>query len=406
MVLPLLSVALISPPLLPLLTPTLLRSPPYRLVRKKLGEIVKLVIRDLHHRRVQLMPLTPTYKLVHFGEDTDVKYFKKRDKPLAISNPNSPEYSSLDLESAFEEDLTGFSLNSKQGDTKYPGMSRWLLDLLNFPPLSYTKKFEDKTPVFLERVFISQDRLLLNGHIAVQNLAFEKSVTVRYSLDNWLTIIEIPTKYNDTPPDILRRNNHDRFVFDIPLELLFNSFYIQRDNDGNDATHKTYEFCIRYNTGSEEYWDNNDFKNYRIRLLKKTTPVEKPLASLAGKHVTPRYSLSYLKRRVLDSHIINKHESSSGQPSQPSQPSNEGGYRPLYLPMFPLFNHRQDGHGKDDHHHLHPPSELARPPHHFLDSKLYKELLDNYCFFKLENEDANNAPPPVKPFSVDTFLHS
>lgn len=349
----------------------------YKLVRKKSGELVKPSLKDpnatyFNKKRSQSLPTTPTYKQVHFGGDNDVRYFKKKDRPTAISASNSPTLEgaeilvkriNLDSEEETDDDSTddyyddegedgdelnghyskyrhhhrhnnpdeddeeynNFNLNST-GSTKYPRAKAirnidWQLKLLNFPPLSYDTRIKREVPVFLERLFISVDKKYLLGHIAVKNVAFEKYLTVRYSLDNWMTIIEIPSLYAPDRPDILKKNNYDRFIFQVPLENLFDSFRLSTSSsessdssDNNDSNseksqEKVYQLCIKYVANNVDFWDNNGFKNYVIKLI-KTIKTPGSVASaikfnpkIQDHAKKPKYSSSYLKRIVSDSQI-------------------------------------------------------------------------------------------------------
>lgn len=342
-----------------------------RLVRKKLGEIVKSSLKDALAavNRSRSLPLTPTYKLVHFGGDTDVRYFKQKDKPTAISAQNSPtlegkddEYNSMDFATLDEDsdeyvernsgnasrnsrgsfdhsqnsyfgllllrmlydDYYDDELNShadKQrkyrthlDKTHYPRVD-WLLELVNVPQLLYQEKIMLRhMPVFLEQTFLLIDKKYLLGQIAVRNLSYEKSVTVRYTLDHWATIVEIPTIYVPDPPAILRSHNYDRFVFKISLELLF-AGYAQDENFRLGVLTREYDLCVRFATGDCEFWDNNDSKNYRIRLRRSEPAAASQQASQSAQSAPeqmpstarlkqqahsrkPKYSLSYLKRIV------------------------------------------------------------------------------------------------------------
>ena len=339
----------------------------YRLVRKKSGEILKPSLKDSSLasyfskiKRSRSLPTTPTYKQVHFGFDNDVRYFKTKDKPNTISATNSPTLAGTDVllegihldsddeddeddansysggshpshssYSGFEDDeeFNNFNLNSS-GSSSYPRNDNeieWKLRLLNFAPLSYTKNIEKSSPVFLERLFITIDKKYLLGHIAVKNLSFEKYLTVRYSLDNWLTIIEIPTSFIEDRPDILKQNNYDRFIFQIPLHKLFNSFGLSsagNHSSGNAKSKNTYknvhvhnnsqeniyQLCIKYYANGREYWDNNNFKNYEIGLTKTSKNMNpNPKGSnskvINNHNKKPKYSSSYLKRRTSDSQL-------------------------------------------------------------------------------------------------------
>ncbi|CAH2355888.1 hypothetical protein CLIB1423_37S00430 [[Candida] railenensis] len=334
----------------------------HRLIRKKSGEVLKPLLKDtstysyFNKKRTQSLPTTPTYKQVHFGTGNDVRYFKKKDRPAAISASNSPMLegsmkingaegdesyddeddspyeSDLDLDSDLHMDL------DKHGSTVVKRLNSvdWHLKLPNFPELSYDAKiFENKSIVFLERLFISIDKKFLLGHVAVKNLAFEKSILVRYTFDHWSTIIEIPTIYVPDIPQILKKNHYDRFIFKIPLNSLFNSFRISNNNNtsnNSEPNTKSFQLCIKYTTDDTEFWDNNGFKNYDIHLTKIGSKKDssKQVPSAAGPPPTqqlkalqthtkqPRYSSSYLKRRSSDSTLeVKNHHHEKEEESKP-----------------------------------------------------------------------------------------
>ncbi|RCK55628.1 GSY2-interacting protein PIG2 [Candida viswanathii] len=339
----------------------------YKLVRKKSGELVKPSLKSptyYYKKRSMSLPTTPTYKQVHFGGSTDVKYFHKKDRPTAISASNSPKLlpsdnsppfsssSSSDddddddddshrryyndddsdddyacdsqdsLDDSDTSDGEGFRARNTRGTTRYPKPSfDWELKLTNFAPLSYLRKIEGGTPVFLEKMFISSDKKNLFGYIAVKNMAFEKHLTVRYSLDQWLTIIEIPTIYLQERPEVLKLNDYDRFMFKIPLNNLFNSLKFSKNSstdslDNYQEVHeRTYQMCIKYDTNHSEYWDNNNYKNYEVKLKRLLHHHPRHNRQFHHNHPQtigaqiqdhakkPRYSNSYLKRVASESDI-------------------------------------------------------------------------------------------------------
>ncbi|KAM5194219.1 protein phosphatase 1 regulatory subunit 3E [Mantella aurantiaca] len=93
------------------------------------------------------------------------------------------------------------------------------------------------------------------GSVRVLDLAYEKRVTVRYTLDGWLT-------YQETHALYAARLCHggaghpgtDLFTFRLPLP--------PRDQ----PQLSTLQFAICYQVGDEEFWDNNKGKNYSLNL--------------------------------------------------------------------------------------------------------------------------------------------
>jgi hypothetical protein len=442
---------------------------PFRLVRKKSGEILKPSLKDkdglyFRSRRTLSLPTTPTFKQVHFGDDNLVKYFKKRDKPSTISASNSPNINGLsqynddddssisDPEDGSDDDFNNFTLS--HGSTKYPHPKHerlidWEVKLLNFAPLSYLKKIHEKIPVFLERVFITNDRKYLVGHIAVKNLDFEKHLTVRYSRDGWCTIIEIPTVFESERPDVLKSHDYDRFSFMIPLESLFNSFSLENStkelvkNKLHEFIHEnTYEMCIKYSTKKGEFWDNNNWKNYGIKIIKliknhKKSDLDDLLlpnkltamnSKIQDHFEKPKYSNKFLKRRLSESDLkkemgnndLNEVENKENNPQEileshkPSNVSSDFVNNNFYLssPLFSLYNkldqstdivspiikqnstmevedeiknkvndeNNKNGNNVTEMKNISKKMDFNKLPK-FTDSKSYKELLDNYCFF-------------------------
>lgn len=434
------------------------------LIRKKSGEFLRLSLKDSRNssyfdkKRSRSLPTTPTYKQVHFGGDNDIIYFKKKDRPAAISASNSPTLRGVegcfrklqmgseddddDDDDDYEDDYANvdhdqdcFTLDlSSSGSTTFPGADNeksvfWDLQLPNFPPLSYDRQIKVReSPVFLERIFISVDKKFLLGHIAVKNLAFEKFVTARYTLDNWCTIVEIPTIYAPDSPKILKSNNYDRFIFRILLDSLFNSFRMPRSNDQscNKSQEQHYSLCIKYNTNFLEFWDNNESRNYDFNLI-KTTKSKKPSSSKIGTHNNkPKYSSSYLKRRVSDSQLEmqpKKSEENIDNNSSDFSNGNDFVNNDFYL-LSPLLSSLNNSNYENDFLHNYSTDTLTSyrsPSKNFsqgqdevydpirnkedikareddksfranmLDSKSYKELLDTYCFFSTSPEDDTNS---------------
>lgn len=113
------------------------------------------------------------------------------------------------------------------------------------------------SPGFAERVRQHKVRLEwvraepagLRGAVRVLNLAYEKAVSVRYTLNRWASCAEVPAAYQPHgPPD----GSTDRFAFHLPLGAAV-------------AADATLEFAVRYRVAGAEYWDNNGGSNYRLR---------------------------------------------------------------------------------------------------------------------------------------------
>lgn len=214
------------------------------MVRKKSGELVRPALRPSYaKRRPSSMPGTPTYsKAVHFDSHLEhVRHFLQVDKPLAVSAGSSPvENYESEVEFPFSHEESGRPRGSSY---------EWAIRLANFPTDAEPRK---SLPVRVERVFLSSDNKTLVGTIAVQNLAFNKQVVARFSLDYWKTTSEVVAEFNH---DVRRRQQDDgcdRFNFSIKLADLAN------------LENKTMFFCIRYSVNGQDYWDNNNSMNYQV----------------------------------------------------------------------------------------------------------------------------------------------
>lgn len=219
------------------------------MVRKKSGELVRPALRPASSkRRPSSMPGTPTYsKAVHFDSHLEhVRHFLQVDKPLAVSAGSSPV-------EAYESDVEFPFGNEEAGRARGPSYE-WEIRLSNFPAETEERKH---LPVRVERVFLSSDNKSLIGVVAVQNLAFHKQVTARFTFDYWKTTSEVTADYNK---DVRRRqvnDGTDRFNFNIKL------------SDQANLESKTMFFCIRYDVNGQQYWDNNRSINYQVEFAKK-----------------------------------------------------------------------------------------------------------------------------------------
>lgn len=111
--------------------------------------------------------------------------------------------------------------------------------------------------VLLETV--EADEFSLSGFVRVLNLAFEKSVSLRYSLNNWITFMDSLASY---VPDS-SHGDTDKFRFKIVTPTYL-------DTGG------TLQFAIRYCVDGQVFWDNNNGNNYKVRRhrLKMSPPRE------------------------------------------------------------------------------------------------------------------------------------
>ncbi|CAG8699190.1 512_t:CDS:2, partial [Dentiscutata heterogama] len=189
---------------------------PY-LPRKKSGEVVKSSL-----KKGKSEPTTPTFpKYVHFNTDLEqIKLFRGAQKPRAVSAEVSSD----------ESDDEDFDLSISK-------------------------------PVFVDAIYLSPDKRKLKGRIQVQNIAFQKSVEVRYTFDFWQSVSEVSASYAEGVPDKDKdnKNSFDLFVFAIDLI----------DNSRNQIDGKTMYFAVHYKVDDRDYWDNNSGSNYQVNFRRK-----------------------------------------------------------------------------------------------------------------------------------------
>lgn len=143
--------------------------------------------------------------------------------------------------------------------------------------LKFRQRLDEKN-VCLENVVLN--RFCINGTIKVKNINFHKQVFIRCSLDKWSSYQDIqaqyvpseyystpvgpssPTSYSATFYEATYQPGHKdydtfRFQFDLPK-------HVDAPTSNNSAPNNIIQFCVCYQTGNEQYWDNNYGINYEI----------------------------------------------------------------------------------------------------------------------------------------------
>ncbi|GAA5837836.1 hypothetical protein JCM9279_006875 [Rhodotorula babjevae] len=239
----------------PTLTDDMMVAKPALMVRKKSGELVRPSLKADTSRRdfskPRSAPATPICpKYVHFDTQLEhVKHFLAQQRPAAVSRTGSP------IETETEDEPESFP---------FPAMARaqaGTLKLLlpNFPTHSRADR-----DAYVESLTLTPDGKAIRGIVRVRNLAFEKWVAVRFTLDTWQTVSEVSGEHHESLPG----GQADRFVFTIRLQDLL-----------ANIDHKVMYLAIRYTAGGREVWDNNDGQNYRVEF--KRVPLAPAAAAAA-----------------------------------------------------------------------------------------------------------------------------
>ncbi|KAJ2401229.1 hypothetical protein GGI23_001534 [Coemansia sp. RSA 2559] len=203
-----------------------------------------------------------TPRFVHFGADLEyVRWFLKAQSPQSASHDAVPDYFSASEDEHSQSPSSFCQQAAAQTDSR-PATVR--LTSVRRPSPAFTL-FEE-SPVVVERVELADNRrssAALRGTVKVHNIAFEKSVSIRYSFDQWRTAEETTASYIRTLLDNQSsRPGVDRFVFSImlPPSLLAASLPA------------TVAICVRYSVAGSEYWDNNGGSNYIFKVSQPAVP--------------------------------------------------------------------------------------------------------------------------------------
>jgi hypothetical protein len=221
-------------------------------------------------------------KLVHFpSQDTEllhVRTFSLAARPISISShgsDNDDSESDEDEEDYLTFDSGRFTID--QSRSRLP-----------------TPTVLSNEPVKLDALEYSYDAVL-RGRVRVENLAYNKRVTARFTLDNWESTSEVLAGYLSSSPC----GRWDTWTFSIRLEDL-----TLRD--------RVMLLCIHYvadNTG--EYWDNNGGQNYACMFVPVRDAPTPPVTNWEPTHFPRRRSATVGATPVVN-HVVPQAQQSRG----------------------------------------------------------------------------------------------
>ncbi|CEP14654.1 hypothetical protein [Parasitella parasitica] len=114
-------------------------------------------------------------------------------------------------------------------------------------------RLEDVQLLMQQQEQQQQNCITLLGSVQVANLAFQKKVNVRYTLDDWNTVKEVEAQYQE--PVAHSAHTWDRFSFKIVLDA------------NTRAAHESLYLAVKYTVAGREFWDNNNQHNYQIDIV-------------------------------------------------------------------------------------------------------------------------------------------
>jgi hypothetical protein len=290
-----------------------------------------------HHSRTRSEPSSPHSdhrKNVHFptNELATIRVFNRSAKPASVSRIGGGDDTETETEGELSTGSNSGFIRGSSAVVPFPksplGRRRYEIDPDVSSPIP-TIHQPSSANVFLESLTFTpslhpspSSTVGISGTLLVRNIAYEKHVAVRFTLDDWQTTSEVSAKhllsltalpntfvdckkltYGDVialsplhsqpvpPTDISPRSisslppQWDRFTFNIKLED-----YAHPSLGG--LTKRTMWLVVRYTTGTGvEAWDNNSGKNYKVAFR------EQPQQQQQQQHVPGESTTALTQKR-------------------------------------------------------------------------------------------------------------
>ncbi|KIK35933.1 carbohydrate-binding module family 21 protein [Suillus luteus UH-Slu-Lm8-n1] len=255
------------------------------------------------HLRSRSEPSTPTShapKNVHFP-DTDIglasiRIFSRSARPAAVSTPDDETETEAE-----DQPSSGFPFPKFTSPTP-----TFEIDTAISSVVPVTNPAPHSNILIESLTFSHPSSKGVNPHLSgtllVRNLAYEKHVAVRFTLDDWQTVSEVRAQYVTSVPSLplaftrskptvgdlvalgTDKCGWDRFSFLIRLEDYAHSLGSRvLWLAARYRVHSTYPTPADISGGGGEWWDNNNGGNYRVafrtarpgssRVRRETTPV-------------------------------------------------------------------------------------------------------------------------------------
>jgi hypothetical protein len=217
-------------------------------------------------------------KSVRFKDTDDglvsIRLFHATGHPSALLDPDSDTESDTDTDT---DDTSSFSsILQRLIHAGATAIATPLVPLkVTQMPLIPSLYIPPNPNVYLESIspilLASARTPLLRGTVRVRNIAYEKRVAARFTIDDWTTVSEVLARY--IGPAIPGAHHHgdgdddgkwDRFAFSISLE-----FYAPRRAGASSHSQHALALllAVRFTApGVGEWWDNNGGDNFPIVL--------------------------------------------------------------------------------------------------------------------------------------------
>jgi hypothetical protein len=208
---------------------------------------------DAYHSRTNSEP-TAAAKSVQFkeGDLESIRLYRPMGRPARLLSSAAAS----DTETETESDA------SHLGDRPAPALSldsSLEVDYSRSSPLRWAPAPDSNIlleSLYLPHVHDTSGIAMLHGTVLVRNIAYEKDVFMRFTLDNWDTVSEVRAGYDGPVGDATRGpyasyGPWDRFRFAISLPT--------------GAHSRTMLLAARYTVPEGgEWWDNNRGENYSV----------------------------------------------------------------------------------------------------------------------------------------------
>jgi len=126
--------------------------------------------------------------------------------------------------------------------------------------------------ICLETAYPCDAQSIIKGVVRVVNLDFHKKVSVRYTVDDWLTFSESDATYLSGTSDRFS----DKFSFVVDTTAIVENVGIR------------LQMCLRFQCLGNDYWDNNSGGNYVFQYIS------------AGRQPSPTKELTQASQKASD----------------------------------------------------------------------------------------------------------
>ncbi|KAI0756242.1 hypothetical protein C8Q80DRAFT_1264325 [Daedaleopsis nitida] len=258
----------------------------------------------IKHLRAQSAPSTPnSNKNVHFAEKDSgletIRVYNRSGKPASLSKPAGEETETeTEAESSFPFPVFPTSPIASAGAATLVHEIDTNVARTNPIPKLNPSPYAN---VLLETLALPRTRPpTLRGTILVRNLSFEKTVAVRFTLDEWQTTSEVMCKHVVSLPGLPPPFPRARTMGDVAGNIATGapgedekeiagpswdrfSFTIRLEDYEVKLAERTLFLVVRYNPGcGGEWWDNNDGANYRVGFRRAAaSPLPSPAIGVA-----------------------------------------------------------------------------------------------------------------------------